>query len=332
MTSPSSAPRANCFVIGAPKAGTTSIDRLLRTHPDVFLSPIKEPSHFCPDVAAQLAPSFRKKRRLDVSAYLESSREVTGLAWVSSPADYARLFEGAAGHAVVGECSTFYLSSAAAPELVRIYNPRARIVAALRRPLDRIRSHYEMDRAHGTVTRPLVQLVEEELALGNRAHWGNCAYYVGASRYREQLHAWHEHFPAEAICVLSFERMLADPQAELGRLFAFLDIPEPDDLALPSANRRRAARFSGFNGALHATGLKPRVADLFKRLLPERMEQAMKAWYYRPGARVVGDEELQRVKHLLREEGVDDGWEPAGMLRTPTPAQTDPASRTQARS
>ena len=165
-TPPQASPRANCFVIGAPKAGTTSIDRLLRGHPDVFLSPIKEPSHFCPDVAAQLAPSFRKKRQLDVAAYLDSSRPVTGLAWVGPPEDYARLFEGAAGHKVIGECSTFYMSSAAAPELVHRYNPDARIVAALRRPQHRIRSHYEMGRCHGSVTRPLLELVEEELALG----------------------------------------------------------------------------------------------------------------------------------------------------------------------
>jgi Sulfotransferase family len=319
---------ANCFVIGAPKAGTTSIDRLLRGHPDVFLSPIKEPSHFCPDVATQLAPSFRKKRQLDVAAYLDSPRDVTGLAWVGPPEHYARLFEGAAGHRVVGECSTFYMSSAAAPELVHRYNPEARIIAALRRPLDRIRSHYEMDRCHGTVTRPLLELVEEELALGHRANWGNCAFYVGASRYREQLRTWHEHFPAQSICILSFERMLADPQAELGRLFDFLDIPAPDTLALPSANRGRAARFSGFNGALHATGLKPRIADLLKRLLPERLERRLKSLYYRPGARVVSDHELGRLEYLLREEGLEEGWEPGGGFRTPTPARGTPAWQT----
>lgn len=322
---------ANCFVIGAPKAGTTSIDRLLRGHPDVFLSPIKEPSHFCPDVAEQLAPSFRKKRQLDVAAYLDSPRPVTGLAWVGPSEHYDRLFERAAGHRVVGECSTFYLSSAAAPELVQRYNPSARIVAALRRPLDRIRSHYEMDRCHGTVTRPLVELVEEELALGKRANWGNCAFYVGASRYREQLQAWHAHFPAHSICVLSFERMLADPEAELGRLFDFLDIPAPDTLALPSANRGRSARFSVFNGALHATGLKPRIADLLKWLLPGDLERRLKSIYYRPGARLVSDEELQRVEYLLGEEGVEEGWQPGNGFRASMPTRA-PAWQTQASS
>jgi hypothetical protein len=331
-TSSQASALANCFVIGAPKAGTTSIDRLLRGHPDVFLSPIKEPSHFCPDVAEQLAPSFRKKRQLDVAAYLDSPRKVTGLAWVTSPGHYARLFEGAVGHPVIGECSTFYMSSAAAPALVYRYNPSARIVAALRRPLDRIRSHYEMDRCHGTVTRPLVELVEEELALGKRAHWGNCAYYVGASRYRAQLEAWREYFPAQSICVLSFERMLADPQAELGRLFDFLGIPAPDALALPSANRGRSARFAGFNGALHATGLKPRISELLKRVLPGGMERRLKSFYYRPGARVVSEDELQRVEYLLREDGVEDGWHTGDAPRAAAATREVPALRAQASS
>lgn len=300
-------PRVNFFLVGAPKAGTTSIDRLLRGHPDVFLPSIKEPCHFCPDVAAQLAPSFRKKQRVDLAAYLASAdRKELGLAWVTSAKDYARLFEGAHGHRVVGECSTFYLSSQAAPGLIHAYNPDARIVAVLRRPLDRIRSHYEMDRVHGLTTRPLLALVEEELALGEDANWGNCAYYVGASRYQRQLQAFHRHFAPSSVCVLSFEALLADPGTELGRLFAFLGIPAPaGPLALPSANRARGARFPGFNRALHASGLKAMVAGALKKSLPGRLERAAKSMYYRRGARVVSDGELARVERLLREAGLE---------------------------
>ena len=92
-----STPKANFFLVGAPKAGTTSVDRLLRRHPQVFLSPIKEPGHFCPDVAEQLAPSFGKKTRLDIAAFLDSpDRPTVGLAWVTAFEHYQRLFEGAA--------------------------------------------------------------------------------------------------------------------------------------------------------------------------------------------------------------------------------------------
>ena len=311
---PATNPKARFFLVGAPKAGTTSIDRLLRSHPDVFLSSIKEPCHFCPDVAEQLAPSFRKKQRIDIASYLASAdRKELGLAWVTSADDYARLFEGADGYKLIGECSTFYLSSKAAPAEIHAYNPDARIVAVLRRPLDRIRSHYEMDRVHGVTGRPLLSLVEEELALGEDAHWGNCAYYVGASRYSQQLQAFYRYFAPESVCVLCFEKLIADPDAELGRLFAFLGIAAPaGPLALPSANRSRGARFPVFNRALHASGLKSLASGILKRNLPKRLEQVAKSAYYRRGSRIVSEDELFRLDRLLRDAGLDSAPARAG--------------------
>lgn len=297
----------NLFLVGAPKAGTTSLDALLRTHPDVYLPDIKEPCHFCPDVAEQLAPAFRAKQRIDLAAYLDDpKRKPLGLAWVTSRQDYERLFAPATGQRVVGDCSTFYLSSAVAPAAIHAYNPDARIVAVLRRPLDRIRSHYEMDRAHGVVSRALPVLIEEELALGEGAHWGNSAYYVGASRYQAQLQAFHRRFQADRICVMSFEALLARPEVELRRLYAFLgiDVP-PGGLALPKANGKRAARFSRLNRALHVSGFKPAVSGALKRILPASLEQAAKSAYYRRGAGSVSAQDLERARRLLVDAGLD---------------------------
>lgn len=300
-------PRANFFLVGAPKAGTTSVDRLLRRHPQVFLSPIKEPCHFCPDVAEQLAPSFRKKARVDIPSYLDSpARQSIGLAWVTSFDDYRRLFEGAHGQPIIGECSTFYFSSKVAARNIHSYNPDARIMALLRNPVDRIRSHYEMDRAHGVTHRPLLSLVEEELALGDEANWGNSRFYVGASRYSRQLREFHRHFAPENICVLSFESLVADPEPTLRSLFTFLGISVPSGpLVLPFANSKRAARFSRFNSVLHQSGIKPFVSGLLKKSLPGRLEKAAKSAYYREGGRVVSDDELDKLRILLRDEGLD---------------------------
>ncbi|WP_159015888.1 sulfotransferase family protein [Cognatiluteimonas profundi] len=306
MSARIAAPKPNLFLVGAPKAGTTSIDQLLREHPDVFLSPIKEPCHFCTDVADQLSQSVQRKRKFDVAAYLDASeRKLEGLAWVDSPGHYARLFDAADAQPVIGECSTFYLSSKVAARAIHDYNPDARIVALLRDPLQRIRSHYEMDRVHGLTARSLTSLIEEELALGDDAHWGNCFYYLGASRYAPQLARFRQYFPHDKVLVLSFESLLADTEATLRQLYAFLGIDAlPELLALPSANRGRAARFPGFNRALHASGLKPLVSGLLKSGLSSRLEQRMKSAYYRRGVHVVSDEEMQRIGRLLRDEGL----------------------------
>ena len=39
----------NFFIVGAPKAGTTSLYHYLESHPDIFMSPIKEPNFFSYD-------------------------------------------------------------------------------------------------------------------------------------------------------------------------------------------------------------------------------------------------------------------------------------------
>jgi hypothetical protein len=318
--------RPNLFVVGAPKAGTTSVDQLLRTDPRIFLSPIKEPSHFCTDVAQQLAPTLRKKNQIDVGAYLDAAqRPPVGLAWVGDPGHYARLFDAAQGHALVGECSTFYLSSQVAAARIARYNPDARIVALVRDPLQRIRSHYQMDRAHGAVPGPLLASIRRERALGSQAHWGNCPYYLGASRYRQQLRRYYDHFPRESICVLSFERMLADPQSELGTLYQFLGLDPPGALALPSANRAKSARFGAFNRALYASGLKPMVSATLKRVLPSGFRQTLQQAYYTRGRGAVDERELEALDAILEEEGLEREHLDALRQYAPTPALLRPA-------
>jgi hypothetical protein len=301
-------PKANFFLVGAPKAGTTSVDRLLRKHPDVFLSPIKEPCHFCPDVNAQIARvPGHGKARFDLSAYLASpAREVVHLYEVPSPDDYLRLFDGAQGRKVIGECSTYYLSSTLAAERIHSYNPDAKILVLVRNPLDRIRSHYVMDRSLGVASRPLVQLVEEELALGDDAHWGNCRYYVGASRYERQIDRFRRKFPAQNICVLSFEKLVADPDLELRRMFRFLDIAEPTGaLALPLENKSRLVRFPMLHESLRRSGLKPMLAGMLKTNMSKKLGQTAKSIYYREKGQLVSRQDLDRVGALLRQEGVD---------------------------
>src|SRR5258707_14574826 len=45
-TSPIDPTLPNFFIVGAPKAGTTSLCYYVGQHPDVYMSPIKEPSYF----------------------------------------------------------------------------------------------------------------------------------------------------------------------------------------------------------------------------------------------------------------------------------------------
>ncbi|RLA93238.1 MAG: hypothetical protein DRG83_21265, partial [Deltaproteobacteria bacterium] len=42
--------KPNLFVVGAMKAGTTSLYYLLKQHPQIYMSPVKEPHFFSKDI------------------------------------------------------------------------------------------------------------------------------------------------------------------------------------------------------------------------------------------------------------------------------------------
>jgi len=104
------------FILGAPKCGTTSLAAWLAEHPDIYMSPEKEPHFF----------------NTDHKRYLNSLE------------GYERLFEGASDrHAAVGEASVWYLSSEDAVANILAYNPAARFIVMLRNPVEMAPSLHE---------------------------------------------------------------------------------------------------------------------------------------------------------------------------------------------
>lgn len=102
--------KPNLFILGAPKCGTTSIASWLGAHPDVFMSPVKEPCHFNTDSRYVITASRRNYERLFAEARPE--------------------------HKCVGEASAWYLYSANAVENIEEYSAGARYIVMLRNPID----------------------------------------------------------------------------------------------------------------------------------------------------------------------------------------------------
>src|SRR5262245_28683977 len=105
------------LIIGAGRSGTTSLYHYLRQHPEVFMSPVKEPIYFA------LGPNL----------------VFTGPAadWVLDQAaktreEYEALFAGVTNEKAIGEASPRYLASPDAAGRIRETIPEARLVAILR--------------------------------------------------------------------------------------------------------------------------------------------------------------------------------------------------------
>lgn len=194
----------NFLVIGAMKAGTTSLRQYLAAHPQVFMSRNKE-LHFFTDGL------YDPRRGWD-------SGWEKGWAW------YEQQF-AAAGDAVArGESSpsyTAYPFRKGVPARIAEGLPDVRLVYLLRHPLERARSEYVHKRLNGRESRPMgTALLDDPV-------------YLDKSRYATQMEQYLAHFPRDRILAVLTEDLRDDRAATMARIFEFLGIdPNPGGLAL----------------------------------------------------------------------------------------------------
>ena len=189
----------NFLIIGAPKAGTTSLWALLREHPDIFTPETKEIGFFCWD---------------DVYA--------RGFDW------YCSLFAPGAGCAARGESHPRYSlieSNPESPARIAHYLPNAKLIYMVRHPLDRIVSHY----LHET---SLQRIPPRSFARSVRTH----APLLEGSRYHHVVQAYRRYFPDRQLKVVFFEQFTRDPETVVGDCCRFLDV---DPAAATARGERR---------------------------------------------------------------------------------------------
>jgi Sulfotransferase family len=209
------------LIIGANKAGTTSLYHYVGEHPQVFMSRVKEPHFFTymghipggavnDEATRLLPPEAGELRTLD---------------------EYASLFAGAGPqHLALGEASTGYLCGLNVPGRVREHLPDVRLVAILRDPAERAWSEYLMMRRQRQEPDPsLIHIIATRTA--NR--------YVDLGRYGSALDRWLAAFPAEAIRIHLFEDFVARTDEIVADVLGFIGV-DPDIVV--DTSRRHNAR------------------------------------------------------------------------------------------
>jgi hypothetical protein len=140
----------NFFLAGVAKSGTTALHAYLRQHPQVFMSPNKEPWFF--GTADLLAPpygdSVREALQRDkawLQEYLEGPQDHDVWRYVMDWDDYVRLFRNVRDEPVIGEASTGYFWLPGAARAIRDKLPDARFAFMLRDPADRLFTLYSLN-------------------------------------------------------------------------------------------------------------------------------------------------------------------------------------------
>src|SRR5581483_3154382 len=100
----------NFFIVGAPKAGTTSLYHYLGQHPQIYMCPVKEPCHFAPEVNPEnFSPEYKREAMCEaraMEAWLRGPRlEKRFSGYVPEWADYLSLFDAVSSEIAIGEAS-----------------------------------------------------------------------------------------------------------------------------------------------------------------------------------------------------------------------------------
>jgi hypothetical protein len=237
--------------VGAPKSGTTSLYEWLKGHPEVYMTPVKEPCYFARDLAADHSGNFLRYGE-DLNRYLA-------------------LFADAGKAKRVGEASTRYLYSKDAPALIAEVQPGARIIAILRNPVDMIASLHAHKLAGGT--EDLAEL-EAALSAEDDRHAGRrlppqsnplLATYRDRVRYGEQLERWLAVFDKDQVHVIIFEELVREPAQHFRRVLEFLAVdPNYQPASFAAHNPAHSAR----GGLIRSLGRARPVQFAAWRLLP----------------------------------------------------------------
>lgn len=198
----------NFLIVGAPKCGTTSLYYYLKQHPEIFMSPVKEPRFFTSQVIA-----FPQKGIKDY----ENEKYM-----IKRWEDYKKLFSCIKGEKAIGEASVdnLYFHEGVIPIIKdRLGDPK--IIIILRDPADRAYSHYLQ-----TVRDVREKLTFEEGLEAEeerrRNNWDFGWYYQAVGYYYDQVRAYLENF--SKVKILLMDDLKDDNNAAVEGLFEFLEV------------------------------------------------------------------------------------------------------------
>jgi hypothetical protein len=277
------------LIIGAQKAGTTSLFEYMRRHPEVHMPPEKEVSFF--------------NRRHDL-----------GSRWYTDT-----VLRSALPGAVCGEASVGYMAGTpygdiaknervdpridsphpnplenAIPRRIKDLLPDVKLICVLRDPVARAYSHYQMTVLEGAESRSFDEAVDrlltQDILTSSRVAPTAANGYVVNGEYFRLLAGFMEIFPREQLLVIFSNELSANAASTLARVFAFIGtstdfVPNNLDAHYRTAATKR--RVPGFDlYAWQSSLAKSRQLRVFWHRLPTSLRVKADQGYRVAGYRV----------------------------------------------
>ena len=230
----------NFFILGAPKCGTTSMATWLSQHPNIYMSPWKEPKYFDRDLKTRF--------RLSREAYLT-------------------LFDNAGEqHHAVGEATVWYLYSREAVPAIERELPGARYIVMLRNPVDMAYALHEQCTSSGNEH---VRDFDKAWRLSPLRRKGLVARpwlveprrldYQAVCSLGDQMRRLFGSIHRERVLTLILDDLRADPSREYRRVLQFLNVPDDGRRDFPVHNPAKRVRWQAAQPLLAAAKKGERI-------------------------------------------------------------------------
>lgn len=273
----------NFLIIGAQKAGTTSLYHYLNEHPQIYMSPVKEPGFF--------AFEGDKPRFCGPGDERLTNRIVTDID------AYLRLFDKTTDEIAIGEATTLYLQNLEAAKRIKKYIPNVKLIIILRHPVDRAYSafmHLKRDSLEEIEDFQQALLVEEKRIKDN---WGFLWRYKSMSLYSDALQTYFSHFDLQQIRVYLYEEFNYNPRQILKDIFSFLNV---DNQFFPDVLARYNTSGIPKNKALYNFMSKEnRIKTGLKHLIPQQVKTQV-VDYVKKNNRIKQSLDLQKRKEITK--------------------------------
>jgi len=190
----------NFFIVGAAKAGTSSLYAYLKNTEGVYMSPLKETNYFSPTFA-----------------------HLVNMSRVKNKDDYLKLFRGVTDEKAIGEVSPVYLRDARSPDLIKKTIPNAKIIICLRNPVQRAFSHYLMHLRGGYATRTFSEAFQNFINSKEKDDRFQQTI-INPGFYFEITKRYVQLFGQSQVKIIIFEEFVKNQKEFFREILRFLDV------------------------------------------------------------------------------------------------------------
>jgi len=188
----------NFFIVGAPRAGTTSLYSYLNDTPGIYMSTIKEPRFFHHNLPESNLSIMHDKKK------------------------YLGLFRNVKDEKSIGEASPTYLYDSESSLLIHKVIPHAKIIIILRDPVERAFSHYLLLKIQGIEKRSFHEAITR--SIDKRKNGINdYSSYLDPGLYTKQVKRYVDIFGTNVL-ILIFEELIKNKKEKIKEVLDFLEV------------------------------------------------------------------------------------------------------------